>query len=193
MIYRREFAGAHRYDVVDRACPVLVVGEDNPQSSDPRDALFPYPVGCAGHRYADMITDIGAATHLATWRTNLCNPRWSAKAARERVLELLVKDAPWTVIVMLGRKVAGAFSQVLALEIDGRKFEFDAFTFFDMHKSNGEPFGSRDFTIVSLPHPSGRNLVWNDQAQIHRARALLARVAPSWYGSEVAADAVSGG
>src|SRR6185312_14593546 len=77
-----------------------------------QNALFPYPVGCAGHRYAELITDVGAATHLATWRTNLCNPRWSMNAARARAdLLLRTPGTPWSVIVMLGRKVSDAFAR----------------------------------------------------------------------------------
>lgn len=36
---------------------LLLVGLDNPQSRDPRHALFPYPPGCTGHRLWKMMRD----------------------------------------------------------------------------------------------------------------------------------------
>lgn len=169
--HRFEHLGAHRYDLDhDRACPVLLVGEDNPLSVAPECALYPYPAGCAGYRFAEDIANVGTGHHLATWRTNLCSPRWSARAARERAEVLLAKDAPWKVIVMLGRKVARAF----ATAVDGdASAEVEPFC-----GAAVEPEGK---LLISLPHPSGRNRIWNDLAQVHRARKTLADAAPDWY------------
>jgi hypothetical protein len=175
--YRKEFAGAHRYTVGDEACPVLLVGEDNPYSAAPENALFPYPIGCAGFNFAEKITGFGSSHQLATWRTNLCSPRWSAAAARERALALVVTEGvPWRVIVMLGRKVAGAFAKGLE-QMYNPPPEFAPFTKTQMLRLTGHWI-----TFVSLPHPSGRCPAWNDLASAPRARALLAAAAPTWYG-----------
>jgi hypothetical protein len=181
------FLDAYRYDPGDEegACDVLLVGEDNPQSSAPEDALYPYPIGCAGHNFAENIADVGMARHLATWRTNLCNPAWSAKAAAERARQLVVADGvPWRTIVMLGVKVARAFGSGLKM-YNGLSYVFEPFTsgrVLHRVRENSSPAkADLDWiTLVSLPHPSGRCRVWNDAGQVHRARALLAEVSP-WY------------
>lgn len=42
--------------------------------------------------------------------------------------------------------------------------------------------GMPPWTLVSLPHPSGRNLIWNQPGKVSLARGLLRLVAPgvSW-------------
>lgn len=193
--YDREFLGAHRYDVDDdRHCPVLIVGEDNPHGADPRHALYPYPPGCAGDRLADVILDVGSAHQLATWRTNLCSPRWSTVAARERARALVcADDVPWRVIVMLGRKVAEAFRYVNP-QVDrypGLIAPNEVCPPFTtqrvLHRIGAHPGPGRAdldwITLVSIPHPSGRCREWNFPSNVQRARALLSQVAPTWYGA----------
>jgi hypothetical protein len=180
-----EFLGAHRYDVDQRHCPVLLVGEDNPHSEDPKDALYPYPVGTAGYNLAENITDVGVGHQLATWRTNLCSPRWSAKAARERALALVkAPGVPWRVIIMLGAKVASAFKSALeSTHVDIKLEPFTTYRALHSIDDKSSFFAKLEWiTLVSLPHPSGRCRVWKDEAQVHRARVLLATAAPTWYG-----------
>ena len=78
---RDEFLGACRtafgHSPPDCA-RALLIGEDNPLSAVPEHALFPYPVGCAGHRLAGIL-GLGNAAYLALWRTNLCVGGWSSK------------------------------------------------------------------------------------------------------------------
>ncbi len=62
---------------------------------------------------------------------------------------------------MLGRKVADAF------EYDRPFFTHDV-----APRTDGEMF------LVSLPHPSGRNTVWNDGRLVIRAREILHALAP---------------
>lgn len=193
--YDREFLGAHRYDVEeDVECPVLFVGEDNPQSADPRHALYPYPVGCAGYNLAEKITGVGSAHHIATWRTNLCNPTWSAPKARERARELIYAEGvPWRVIIMLGRKVAGAFAEVSGGAQDDLEPHVPAQPFTTARvlrrvcQHPGPGRADLDWTtLVSLPRPSGRCREWNSPNCVQRARALLAHAAPAWYGDLMA-------
>lgn len=164
---RSAFEGAH-----PATASVLFLGEDNPQSARPEHALFNYPEGCAGHRLQSKILGVDRLNYLATWRTNLCNPTWSLKAARLRVAELFSPanhaSAPlgvktWRTVILLGRKVADAVGFVADREIPA----------FTSYQTNG-------FTLVSLPHPSGRNLIWNDRQVILNARALLREVCPDY-------------
>ena len=49
--------------------------------------------------------------------------------------------------------------------------------------------GARSKTVLSLPHPSGRNLMWLDPAARGRAREALRQLAPeiSWGRADDAA------
>lgn len=183
-----EHTGAWRYDFAEHPCNVLLVGEDNPQSSDPRHALYPYPVHCAGHRFAEDIANVGMGHQLATWRTNLCAGPWRAAEARDRARALVVSDGvPWRVIIMFGAKVADAFRYVnptTNIPTTGTYAPFSVTRVVHRIQEASSPTRANiDWIhLVQLPHPSGRNRVWNDAALIHRARALLASVAPAWYG-----------
>ena len=148
---------------------VALVGEDNPLSTDPEFALYPSPDGCSGHRLMKIL-GLPEDQYLALHRTNLCSREsFSMKEARRRA-ELLCTDpsAPWRVVVMLGRKVADAFG-----------YEMDFFTHGIEPKTAA---WTRPVTLVSLPHPSGRNSpIWNAQAR-QRAREILRELSPeiSW-------------
>ena len=93
---------------------------------------------------------------------------------------------------MLGRKVADAFSRACwNPETQDSAYRREHLTFapFTKHAALVDALDhpTEDLeivlkykTLVSLPHPSGRNLIWNDPAQCHRARALLAEASP-WF------------
>lgn len=137
---------------------VLLVGEDNPHGSDPRFALYDEPPNSAGGRLRRVVLGLPRRVYLgqSIGRANLCTGRWSVREARARAAtlanEAAIMDAA---IVMLGWKVADAFG---ALHV--------------------QPF-TRVERFVAIPHPSGRNRVWNDQDAVPRVRALLAAVAPA--------------
>lgn len=142
---------------------VLLVGENNPYGSDPEFALYCYPPGCAGYRLR-RIFGLPQHQYLALHRKNLCDGDWSKDQAKTRAFELLSPQAPWNVIVLLGRKVTEAFEKVAL---------------------GGDPlvaFSTRascpGVTLVSLPHPSGRNLVWNQPWAPKRAREILRDLVP---------------
>jgi hypothetical protein len=146
---------------------VLLLGEDNPYGSDPSFSLYCYPVGCAGYRLR-RILGLPQHQYLGLHRANLCDGTWSTPRARARASELLVPLSPHPVIVMLGRKVTEAMRRAAMIEEDI------------------VPFSTRGccpgLTLVSLPHPSGRNAaLWNPKAR-DRARQILREVAPavSW-------------
>lgn len=149
---------------------ILIVGEDNPISSDPENALVNYPVGCAGHRLQARILGLPEDVYLGLWRTNLCVGGWQLSAARSRAQELLDPDAPWATIILLGRKVAAGFRYRLpAFASEIRRLG---------DKWSGEPSNVR---LISLPHPSGRNTLWNDHRAVTSARAFL-----RWHLPEIA-------
>ena len=143
---------------------VLLCGEDNPHGSDPDFALYCYPVGCAGYRLR-RILGLPQHQYLALHRKNLCDGTWSKERAKQRAFELLSPEAEWNVIVLLGRKVTETFER---LALDGVKLE---------------PFSTRvccpGMTLVSLPHPSGRNAAsWSNPKLLDRAREILRGLAP---------------
>jgi len=118
-------------------------------------ALWPFPVGVAGDRLAHRILRLKTSTYLQLWRTNLCNPRWSAPLAARRAQVLLAAIGElWDVIVLLGRKVA---------------------TMFDYRRG----FYTYQGPLVSIPHPSGVSREWNDPDAAQVARMMLYQVAPA--------------
>jgi hypothetical protein len=152
----------------------LLLGEDNPISAAPEHALFPLPAGCAGERLCNKILGVGRATYLATWRTNLCVGGWSTARARERARALIHGSPPWTVIVLLGRKVAEEFEHVI--KDAGHKIDLSAFRIADVPSVEDVP----PLKLVSIPHPSGRNRIWNEFKYCESARLLLEEAAPGY-------------
>lgn len=140
----------------------LLVGEMNPYGADPFFALYPLPETSSGGRLQSLILDIPRDAYVEMDRVNLCEGKWSAPAARSRGQELRAFFTPAThKFVLLGAKVSGAF---------GVPFE-------PISAKTGHAAGD-EHTYVVLPHPSGRNLLWNDPEVIPRVRALLRREFP---------------
>lgn len=148
---------------MEMAGRVLLCGEDNPYGADPDFALYCYPPGCAGYRLR-RILGLPQHQYLSLHRTNLCVGGWSKEQAKRRALELLSPDAPWRVMVLLGRKVTEIFEHVALSGVPLVAFS--------------SRVCSPSLTLVSLPHPSGRNAAaWNLQARA-RTRQLLRELAP---------------
>lgn len=144
-------------------CRVLLVGECNPYGGDPEFALYCHPPGCSGYRLQHLL-GLSESQYLDLHRANLCVGDWSKEQAKKRAFELLSPTSPWKVVVLLGRKVTEVFEK---LALDGVPLV---------------AFSSRvccpGMTLISLPHPSGRNAsLWNLRARA-RARELLHSVAP---------------
>lgn len=159
---------------------ILLVGEDNPLSTSPEFALYFQPSGCSGHRLQSKILGLDARRHyLAMWRSNLCCGGWDRSMAKDRAAALCGQRSPWDTIVLLGVKVAGAFAEVLHNREVAQMFEVTRYSGDRLAISVGIRGGDPgDTSFVTLPHPSGRNTLWNDKAQIARARHLLWTVAP---------------
>lgn len=156
---------------------LLLCGEDNPYGSEPDYALYCYPPGCSGYRLR-RILGLPEDQYLALHRKNLCDGTWSKDAAKRRAIELLSPEAPWRVIVLLGRKVTETFEKVA---LDGAPLV---------------PFSTRAFcpgmTLVSLPHPSGRNAAAYNLQGRQRARQILRDLVPELpWGSADAVEAAA--
>lgn len=136
----------------------LLVGELNPYGPDPQFALWPDPPGCAGWRLCHVILGMEEREYLRAFdRANLCLGGWSLTAARSRADELVRER---TAIVALGAKVASAF-----------RVPFKPYRDFIRCL-----VGSHVAHIAVLPHPSGRCRLWNDQANVNRARQFVGSV-----------------
>lgn len=140
---------------------ILLLGEVNPLGSTPEYALYPDPPGCSGWRLCYKIFDVSTADYLSLWRTNMCVDGWSQRAAGVRASALLRVDAPWSTIIMLGRKVAGVMSPVCGAVAPFEQSEC----------SYGA--GGKRLRFVSLPHPSGMNRAWNDPSAVTKAREIF--------------------
>lgn len=159
---------------------VLLIGECNPYFAghgDPTYSLFCYPVGSAGYRLR-RILGLPQHRYLSLHRANLCDGDWSKARAAERARELLSPHAPWNVIVLLGRKVTETFEKVALDDVPLVAFSTKACC--------------PGMTLVSLPHPSGRNAaLWQGKAR-DRARQILRDLVPELpWGSADAEEATA--
>lgn len=157
----------------ESAHEILLVGEDNPLSMRNEHALYPYPLNCAGNRLQEKIFQVSMGEYLQMWRTNLCVGGWRVKQAREAATAIInaltAREVTWKVIVLLGQKVQTAFSQVG----DGPVPEN-----FSSRPVTIPPTRAVSFTLASLPHPSGRNRIWNQEWTIKEAQMLMKKLVP---------------
>jgi hypothetical protein len=134
-----------------------LVGELNPYGDHPDMALYPLPRNASGGRLARII-GLSRSEYLRAFeRMNLCAGRWSAKAAAKAAQDMFAKSfsAP---VILLGAKVADAFRRA------------------ELLPANAQPFSTQyawGRTLLLLPHPSGRNLIWNEPERVKLARFLV--------------------
>ena len=138
---------------------VLLVGEMPHETSDPTLPLFPVPEHRTGGRLAKMMGLRRSEYLIRTRRINLINePKWSTKTAREhaKLIKMIIPD--YACAVFLGKRVINAFGcgdlEIAAL----LKARF----------ARGEPG-----VVLCLPHPSGKNLWYNDERNAEKAEAAL--------------------
>ena len=148
---------------------VLLVGEDNPYGDDPRLALYHKPRHASGNRLRQHL-GLRDATYERLAKVNLCMDTWATREARIRagVLCNSTYYPHLRVVILLGAKVRDAFG-------------FKTAEFFGVVREPGViP------VFVVLPHPSGRNLNWNQAGAREEARVILKTVAPQVPWGEVA-------
>lgn len=133
--------------------PLLLVGMDNPQSSDPRYALFPHPPGCTGHRLWQIMKEVNPDISVSIYgnivKTNLFQVgAYDEKMAEKAgdVLRFQIYTAGWNA-VLLGNRVTDAVAPGVRLKYPAAKWS---------------SFGIGK--VAWLPHPSGRNHFYNDLA-----------------------------
>lgn len=129
--------------------PVLL-GMNNPVSSDPRMALYPHPPGCTGARLL-RFSGLDRETYMALDRHNVLSGRaWSMAAAREVQSDLRA--------ALLGRTVVLLGAPVNSIMRGGTEHEL------------APPFAWRSDGaggwMARVPHPSGLNTFYNDP--LHR-------------------------
>lgn len=137
---------------------VLLVGELNPYGSDPDYALSLVPLHASSGRLV-RILGCSAGTYMRDHdRVNLCTGRWDASTARVEARRLLSSRRAGTGVVLLGSKVARAFSAIYLLDYRLQLTTTD----------------EGAVALLSLPHPSGLCRTWNDPAEVLRACAAYA-------------------
>lgn len=130
----------------------MIVGEANPYSRDPDDALLPYPAQSAGARFRTLLGWSEDEYLGAFERRNLLDGSgWSLPRAHAAADQLMRHNGP---IILLGAKVAAAFDVTdLALWTWRGRF-------------------------LRLPHPSGLSREWSKPGATERLRALMAPMRP---------------
>jgi hypothetical protein len=138
-----------------------LIGEANPYSSDPADALLPRPPRSAGARLRAILA-LPEPHYLATFeRVNLCRCVWRDGPARAAALRLSRERVR---LILLGARVARAFG-----------LDFAALLWHAGPLRLPLP-GSPVRIVGILPHPSGRSRHWHDPASAERARDVIYRV-----------------
>lgn len=152
--------------------PVLV-GMNNPLSSDPRMALYPAPVNCTGWRVWQMLLDAGRASYshrleghplptgrdyaAAFERRNVLSAtEWSRKEALASGLSLMDELSGRTIVV-LGIRTAEALRLPRLPWCEwGTHYHLPETT-----------------TYCIVPHPSGRCREYNDPEMRERVGSIL--------------------
>lgn len=154
----------------------LFVGLDNPQSSDPRYALFPRPANCAGANLLKMMrmadTEFTERQYINIPKTNLFpvgrwptvggKSSWIVAAARLLVEQLVGSGSH---VVLFGSDVRDAVISSALLTKPPKEMEW---------VRNVE--NSRGFNLCWLPHPSGRNRWYNARGRKKRVGSFLLEV-----------------
>lgn len=147
----------------------ILLGMNNPLSRDPRHALFPSPPGCTGHRILEMLRERRTVTisqYLRAFdRRNLVSgERWSSARGSAGADELV-------------RELMGSGRTVVVLGSETRRA-------LGLERVLIHPVTAHGVHWRQLPHPSGRNLWYNDPA----CRALAADLLAELYDSSTGAS-----
>lgn len=145
----------------------IFVGECNPLGSDPRYQLYDLPPNCSGY-WLKRLLDWDDPVYRAHWRTNLCIGEWNTKKAIERA-ELLFSDVfmlnlepKWEAVILLGVKVRDAFAKSINLPPGTLMPPFD-----------DAVFRAHGVWMCVVPHPSGRNRIWNEPGARGKAAHVI--------------------
>ena len=150
----------------------MLVGEAPGPNTDPRLPLFPAPGNSAGARllrYAgiDPVDWFGKLL-----RVNLCDGPWSLRRAtvgRARVLSYLLDEANFydgapLRVLLLGTRVASAWGCRGSFGYEEHQYGLNPIATFRMVPSD------KTLHVAWIPHPSGRNLLYNVRRNQSRAK-----------------------
>lgn len=155
----------------------LLIGMNNPISTRPGHELYPLPDGCTGNRLWKMLNERTGATfsdYIRTFeRRNLVRGmRYDRNSARARAYEMLCElRGSGRTVVLLGAAVREAFHFCL-------KDSGDLLTSSPTIGEAGlppllvHPQEAGGCTWRQIPHPSGRNL-WYNESKNREVVALL--------------------
>lgn len=139
----------------------LLLGMNNPHHDDPEYDLWPGPKNCTGWRIWQMLYSRTGATQSdyirAFHRRNLVRGRtWDKSKIGNSVTQLSPLMNPGTTVVLLGDLVLSAVNDL-----------------FRVKKILIHPQEVQGITYRFVPHPSGRNLFYNDPVQKELVAMLL--------------------
>lgn len=139
---------------------LLLVGLDNPQSNDPRHALFPYPPGCSGYRLMQFIQladpNFTRMQYVSVHKTNLFPVGMAPKRGAGRARKLA--DAA----VLLHGQLSGTGRKVVLLGDEvARAVLGDLIELGGLKECTFERIDGVHYAWI--PHPSGRNHYYNDE------------------------------
>lgn len=169
--------------------PVLL-GMNNPISTDPRHALYPAPARCTGHRIFEMLAASRARRSAAPLmrheyldafdRLNLVEgQQWSSAAAKERA-ELVRRTYAGRTIVVFGAETWHVLNLVEVewlgrVHSPGLQFQPFPHEYGSLSQVVGEVTRVNS-TWWRFPHPSGLNRWYNDEANYRAAGDLLCKI-----------------
>jgi hypothetical protein len=123
---------------------------------------------------------ISEVTYLSLFaRKNLflSTERWSAPLARARASTLRAQAGMGGLpLILLGRRVAEAFERG-DCELPSLDHEFITW-----RKAATGEIVERTIPVLCIPHPSGRNRVWNQPEVVVACRRIFAEVLPATFG-----------
>ncbi len=154
--------------------PVIVGEAPSPSATRPVQPLFPFPINSAGARLCRM-SGLSQREYVATFdRLNLWptyKKRWDVSGARWAAWNLISSRLlDGRAVVLLGRRVWLAF---------GGREDVEPLIWYA-----GSVPAFRPACVALVPHPSGRNLWYNDEHQAGAAANFMRLLAlgdyPDW-------------
>jgi hypothetical protein len=146
---------------------IVILGMNNPLSNDPKFALYPAPEGCAGHRLwrmANARTGISRQSWVErTDRRNLCTGEWDKTGAT--IVARQLREELWDTehaVLCMGSQVAHLMHVVEEPLMWARS------------ATRNVPHVDARRHFVKIPHPSGRNLWYNNPVHRVAVEILLA-------------------
>jgi uracil-DNA glycosylase len=136
---------------------ILILGDAPGPNTDPRDPLFPHTTTGAAAHLATLMGLDREAYIARTRRLNVNhdgNQPLSKAEASDRLVGILDRVSPGSLIIMIGRAAAGRHNQTARLPW-------------------GEPIDFNGSQLLVIPHTSGRNRYWNDPLNKQKISQIL--------------------